>query len=390
MENINDYMPFSNDWNKERLEKLKELMPDLFTNEGKINTNEFKKLVDSESISETERYEFRWFGKSNAKREAFTPTDATLIYDEARSVNPTESDNLIIEGENLNVLKLLSNSYREKVKCIYIDPPYNTGKDFVYSDKFNQDKKEYWEDAEVTENGYKIDTNTEIDGRFHSNWLNMMYSRLLIARQLLREDGVIFISIDDNEVHHLRKLCDEVFGEENFLGQVSRLTGTPTGQGTKGLVSELDYIIIYSKSNEGDFNGIEFDDDDKQIYNQSDEKGQYLTRPLRKTGGEDKRDDRPSMYYSVVSPNKKDVYPIGPGGYESRWRCSLDKYKGLEAQGMIEWKEINENDTLVWKPYLKFYLEGRLKQPSDLWKNMDGNKKASIDLKKLLDEIPMS
>ncbi len=383
-------MPFSNDWNKERLEKLKELMPDLFTNEGKINTNEFKKLVDSESISETERYEFRWFGKSNAKREAFTPTDATLIYDEARSVNPTESDNLIIEGENLNVLKLLSNSYREKVKCIYIDPPYNTGKDFVYSDKFNQDKKEYWEDAEVTENGYKIDTNTETDGRFHSNWLNMMYSRLLIARQLLREDGVIFISIDDNEVHHLRKLCDEVFGEENFLGQVSRLTGTPTGQGTKGLVSELDYIIIYSKSNEGDFNGIEFDDDDKQIYNQSDEKGQYLTRPLRKTGGEDKRDDRPSMYYSVVSPNKKDVYPIGPGGYESRWRCSLDKYKGLEAQGMIEWKEINENDTLVWKPYLKFYLEGRLKQPSDLWKNMDGNKKASIDLKKLLDEIPMS
>ena len=285
MENINDYMPFSNDWNKERLEKLKELMPDLFTNEGKINTNEFKKLVDSESISETERYEFRWFGKSNAKREAFTPTDATLIYDEARSVNPTESDNLIIEGENLNVLKLLSNSYREKVKCIYIDPPYNTGKDFVYSDKFNQDKKEYWEDAEVTENGYKIDTNTETDGRFHSNWLNMMYSRLLIARQLLREDGVIFISIDDNEVHHLRKLCDEVFGEENFLGQVSRLTGTPTGQGTKGLVSELDYIIIYSKSNEGDFNGIEFDDDDKQIYNQSDEKGQYLTRPLRKTGG---------------------------------------------------------------------------------------------------------
>ena len=390
MENINDYMPFSNDWNKERLEKLKELMPDLFTNEGKINTNEFKKLVDSESISETERYEFRWFGKSNAKREAFTPTDATLIYDEARSVNPTESDNLIIEGENLNVHKLLSNSYREKVKCIYIDPPYNTGKDFVYSDKFNQDKKEYWEDAEVTENGYKIDTNTETDGRFHSNWLNMMYSRLLIARQLLREDGVIFISIDDNEVHHLRKLCDEVFGEENFLGQVSRLTGTPTGQGTKGLVSELDYIIIYSKSNEGDFNGIEFDDDDKQIYNQSDEKGQYLTRPLRKTGGEDKRDDRPSMYYSVVSPNKKDVYPIGPGGYESRWRCSLDKYKGLEAQGMIEWKEINENDTLVWKPYLKFYLEGRLKQPSDLWKNMDGNKKASIDLKKLLDEIPMS
>ena len=245
MENINDYMPLSNDWNKERLGKLKELMPDLFTNEGKLNTNEFKKIVDSESISETERYEFRWFGKSKAKREAFTPTDATLIYDEARSVNPTESENLIIEGENLNVLKLLSNSYREKVKCIYIDPPYNTGNDFVYSDKFNQNKKEYWEDAEVTENGYKIDTNTETDGRFHSNWLNMMYSRLLIARQLLRQDGVIFISIDDNEVHHLRKLCDEVFGEGNFIECITWNKRIPKND--KGIGNIHEYIMIYVK-----------------------------------------------------------------------------------------------------------------------------------------------
>jgi len=400
------------DWNKERLEQLKQLMPDLFTNDGQLNINELKKVVDPKSVNETERYEFRWFGKSNAKREAFTPTNATLVYDEARSVipsklelkelkngqnteknsensaNPVNSgpDNFIIEGENLAVLKLLSQSYREQVKCIYIDPPYNTGKDFVYSDNFNQDRKEYWEDAEITENGYKIDTNAETDGRFHSNWLNMMYSRLLIARQLLKEDGVIFISIDDNEVHHLRKLCDDVFGEENFLGQVSRLTGTPTGQGTRGLVSELDYVVIYSKSDEGDFNGVEFDEEDKQIYNQTDEKGQYLTRPLRKTGGEDKREDRPSMYYPLTAPNNTEIYPVGPGGYESRWRCSLSKYKELEGDGMIEWKEINEDESLVWKPYLKFYLEGRLKQPSDLWKNMDGNKKASIDLKKLLEE----
>lgn len=374
----------SHDWNKERLEQLKRLMPDLFTNDGALNINELKKVIDYNSINETERYEFRWFGKSNAKREAFTPTDATLIYDEARSVNPTESENLIIEGENLAVLKLLSQSYREQIKCIYIDPPYNTGNDFVYSDKFNQDRKEYWEDAEITEHGYKIDSNIETDGRFHSNWLNMMYSRLLIARQLLHEDGMIFISIDDNEVHHLRKLCDEVFGEENFLGQVSRLTGTPTGQGTRGLVSELDYIIIYSKTDQGDFNGVDFDDNDKQIYNQSDQRGQYLTRPLRKTGGEDKREDRPSMYFPLMAPNNTEVFPIGPGGYESRWRCSLSKYKEFENDGMIEWKESKENELTVWKPYLKFYLEGRLKQPSDLWKNIDGNKKASIDLKNLL------
>jgi len=236
----------SHDWNKERLEQLKQLMPDLFTNEGKLNLNELKKVVEPDSVSETERYEFRWFGKSKAKREAFTPTDATLVYDEERSVNPDNSENLIVEGENLQVLKLLSNSYREQVKCIYIDPPYNTGKDFVYSDNFNQDRKEYWEDAEMTENGFKVDSNTETDGRFHSNWLNMMYSRLLIARQLLREDGVIFISIDDNEVHHLRKLCDEVFGEENFMAQFSwRTDGNFDNQAKFKNVHE--YILTYAK-----------------------------------------------------------------------------------------------------------------------------------------------
>jgi adenine-specific DNA-methyltransferase len=217
METIKDYMPLSTDWNNERLQILKQQFPDWFTSEGNLNIDEVKKAVNPDSVSETERYEFRWFGKSQAKRNAFTPSNATLVYDENRSVNPTESENIIIEGENLEVLKLLSGSYREKIKCIYIDPPYNTGKDFVYSDNFTQDKKGYWEDAEVIENGVKIDTNAETDGRYHSNWLNMMYSRLLISRQLLKEDGVIFISIDDNEVHHLGKLCNEVFGEENFV-----------------------------------------------------------------------------------------------------------------------------------------------------------------------------
>ena len=220
METVNDYMPLSNDWNNERLQTLKQMFPDWFTSEGSLNIDEVKKAVNPDSVNETERYEFRWFGKSQAKRNAFTPSNATLVFDEERSVNPETSENLIIEGENLEVLKLLSGSYREKIKCIYIDPPYNTGNDFVYKDNFTQDKKEYWEEAEYVENGIKIDTNVESDGRFHSKWLDMMYSRLLIARQLLRNDGVIFISIDDNEVHNLRKLCDEVFGVENFVGQM--------------------------------------------------------------------------------------------------------------------------------------------------------------------------
>ena len=245
MEDINQYMPLSNDWNKERLETLKTMFPDLFTSEGKLNADEFKKLIDPQSINETERYEFRWFGKSQAKRNAFTPSNATLVYDEKRSVNPEAAENLIIEGENLEVLKLLSGAYREKVKCIYIDPPYNKDKDFVYQDTWKQDVKAYWEDAEYTEQGVKIDTNSESDGRYHSNWLNMMYSRLLVARSLLTTDGVIFISIDNNEIHHLRKLCDEVFGEENFIECITWNKRIPKND--KGIGNIHEYILIYVK-----------------------------------------------------------------------------------------------------------------------------------------------
>lgn len=241
-------MPLTPDWNKERLETLKSLFPDLFTVEGKLNTDELKKLIDPQSINETERYEFRWFGKSQAKRNAFTPSNATLVFDEKRSVNPDQAENLIIEGENLEVLKLLSSSYREKVKCIYIDPPYNTGKDFVYSDNFTQDKRAYWEDAGITEEGVKIDTNTETDGRYHSNWLNMMYSRLLVARQLLKPDGVIFISIDDDEVHHLRKLCDEIFGEDSFIACLTWEKGRKNDSRFFSIGHE--YIMVYAKEKE--------------------------------------------------------------------------------------------------------------------------------------------
>nr|WP_294789778.1 site-specific DNA-methyltransferase [uncultured Mucilaginibacter sp.] len=245
MESINDYMPLTGDWNRERLEKLKQLFPDLFTNEGQLNIDELKKVIDGQSVTETERFEFRWYGKSAAKRNAFTPSNATLQFDEKRSVNPSNSENLIIEGENLEVLKLLSSAYYNKIKCIYIDPPYNTGGDFVYKDDFGEDKKPYWEQTEVTENGVKIDTNSETNGRYHSNWLNMMFSRLLIARQLLKDDGVIFISIDDNEVHNLRKLCEEVFGEENFIGVFIWAGGRKND--SKFISISHEYILVFAK-----------------------------------------------------------------------------------------------------------------------------------------------
>jgi adenine-specific DNA-methyltransferase len=176
------------DLNKERLAKLKELFPDLFTAEGRLNADELRKLIDPGLVSETERFEFKWYGKSEAKRTAFTPSRAALLYDKDRSVNPDDAEgNMIIEGENLEVLKCLLAAYRERVKCIYIDPPYNTGKDFVYSDLWDESREDYWEHIGVTSSGVKVDTNTESSGRFHSNWLDMMYSRILAHATCLQK-----------------------------------------------------------------------------------------------------------------------------------------------------------------------------------------------------------
>ncbi|MDI9357624.1 MAG: DNA methyltransferase [Phycisphaerales bacterium] len=350
MENINDLMPLSKDWNKERLTQLKNLFPDLFTNEGKLNIEELKKVVDPASVSETERYEFRWFGKSAAKRNAYTPSNATLMYDEKRSINPNENENLIIEGENLEVLKLLSESYREKIKCIYIDPPYNTGKDFVYSDNYTQDKKAYWEENGVFKDGLKIDTNSESDGRYHSNWLNMMYSRLLISRQLLKADGVIFISIDDNEVHHLRKLCDEVFGEENFIAEIP-WKGKGGGADNNFLMVAHEYIIFYAKSKE--YFEVGEETKENEVFSKYDEikKRNYKTQLARKWGANSKRTDRPNLYYPVLSPDNIEIYPILPSGEEGCWRWSKEKMKREMSDGNIEFVKDGDNCIIYEKIY---------------------------------------
>ena len=246
MDELNDLMPISPDHNRERLDTLKELFPDLFTNEGKLNPDELKKLVSGDLVSETERYEFRWQGKSTSKRTAFTPSRAALVYDPARSVNPDKAGgNMIIEGENLETLKLLTCAYRERIKCIYIDPPYNTGKDFVYADNFAKDKKAYWEETGATEEGVKVDTNTDTSGRYHSDWLSMMHSRLLVARQLLRDVGVVLVSIDDNEFTNLKRLMDEVFGEENFVAAVVWEKGRKND--AKLFSSGHEYVVVYAR-----------------------------------------------------------------------------------------------------------------------------------------------
>lgn len=373
--------------------KLAELFPNCIT-EARDAKGKLKQTVDfdllrqelSSSIVEgpQERYQLNWPGKREALLTANAPIAKTLRPCREDSVNFETTQNLFIEGDNLEALKLLQEVYLNKVSLIYIDPPYNTGGDFIYEDDFAEDVDTYlYRSNQRSEIGDRMIANPESNGRIHSDWLSMIYSRLRLARSLLRDDGLIFISIDDNEQANLQKVCDEIFGESNFRGKVSRATGTPSGQGHGILVNEVDFILIYSKSEEATLYGLPFTADDQKIYDQQDKFGRYLTRTLRKTGGEDRREDRPTMYYGVEAPDGEKVFPIGPGGYESRWRCGPKSYEELKSNNLIEWKQVVESGVQVWKPYQKFYLEGRLKQPSNLWQNIEGNKKASIDIKGL-------
>ncbi len=359
--------------------KLKELFPEAFT-EGKIDFDVIKEVLGSYVDDRDERYSFTWNGKSKARMIAQTPSTGTLRPCPEESVDWGNTRNLFIEGDNLEVLKLLQKSYHKKVKMIYIDPPYNTGHDFVYKDDFRDNIRNYKEiTGQLDGEGRNLSSNPETSGRYHTDWLNMMYPRLKLARNLMQDDGVIFISIDDNEVSNLRKMCDEIFGEENCRGIVSRPTGTPSGQGYDILVNEIDYVLVYAKSPDAALIGLPFSKNDEKIYDQEDQWGKYLTRSLRKTGGEDRKEDRPTMYYAIKDPDGNSVYPVGPTGYDSRWRCGEDSYRKLIAENKIEWKKIDEG----WKPYQKFYLEGRLKQPSNLWQGIEGNKKGSLTVKNL-------
>ena len=340
-----------------------------------------------------ERYQFTWPDKKKAMLAANAPITATLRPVVADSVGRDgtpggfDSENLYIEGDNLEVLKLLQETYLGKVKMIYIDPPYNTGNDFVYEDDFAQSTGEYMENSgQYDEAGNRMVTNTESNGRFHTDWLNMIYPRLRLAKDLLAEDGLLFISIDENELSNLKKICDDVFGEENFLTCVTRATGTPTGGGFDGLVNEVDYMLIYSKNvHSAHITGLPMSEEDAKIYDQEDERGRYLIRPLRRTGGEDRREDRPTMYFPIEAPDGTLVYPIGPTGYESRWICSPDTAKRMAEAGLLAWRKTKKQGNDVWQVYQKFYLEDRTKAPGNLWNDVEGNKKATRDIRTLFE-----
>jgi adenine-specific DNA-methyltransferase len=369
-----------------RLELLR-LFPEIRTEGGQLDFDRLKLALGEAVDAGKERYGMNWPGKADCFRTIQAPSLGTLLPCTEESANFDTTENLIIEGDNLEVLKLLQKSYLGKVKMIYIDPPYNTGNDFIYPDNYTESLQTYQEyTGQIDAEGKKFGTNTDADGRFHSKWLNMMYPRLYLAKNLLREDGVIFVSIDDAELENAKRLLNELFGENSFLGQVVRATGTTTGQDAGGFGKSFDYVLCYSPDTDFSLSGIPLDESDERRFSEEDKRGKYSTLQLRKTGNADRRGDRPSMYYPVTAPNGEAVYPIGPGGYESRWRFGPETYKEYVADDLVVWKQVDRDGQLCWQPYVKYYLEGRTKRPSPLWDDIDGNKKASHEVKELLGE----
>jgi adenine-specific DNA-methyltransferase len=232
------------------IERLRELFPEAFKEDG-VDFEVLKQLLGGQVNEREEKYGLNWHGKRRARQLALAASSGTLRPEPEESVEWDATQHLILEGDNLEVLRLLQKGYAGKVKLIYIDPPYNTGKDFVYPDDFRDSIRNYQEiTGQVGEGGQRISSNTEASGRFHTDWLNMMYPRLKLARSLLRSDGAIFISIDDHEVHNLRVVLDEVFGEENFIGQAIWQKKYSPQNDAKGLSELHEYIVVYARSAE--------------------------------------------------------------------------------------------------------------------------------------------
>ncbi|MBD8106850.1 MULTISPECIES: site-specific DNA-methyltransferase [Enterobacterales] len=231
---------------EDNISKLKPLFPEAF-NEGSIDFDVLKQLLGVNVDEKEERYGLNWHGKRQARQLALIPSRGTLRPCKDESVDWDNTQNIMIEGDNLEVLKLLQKSYAGKVKLIYIDPPYNTGKDFVYPDNFQDNMKNYLEITGQTEDGARLSTNTETSGRYHTDWLNMMYPRLKLARNLLSEDGVIFISIDDSEIENLKITCNDIFGEDNFISTISRLMKTGGAKGNF-FTPNVEFILVYAKN----------------------------------------------------------------------------------------------------------------------------------------------
>ncbi len=302
----------------ERIEKLKQLFPECFI-EGKVDFEKLQRSLGQWIEPKKERFGLNWPGKAECLRVIQSPSVGTLLPMREESVNFDTTENLIIEGDNLEVLKLLQKSYFGKVKMIYIDPPYNTGHEFIYPDNYREGLQEYLKfSGEIDAEGYKLSANAETEGRYHSKWLSMMYPRLFLARNLLRDDGIIFVSIDDNEVHDLRQLMNEIFGEENLIAQFIWKSKSGGANDSKFVAVDHEYVMAYAKESAN----LKFNPDKNATvttnYNLKDEKGEYALDRLDKQS----LGYVQSLDFPIVGPDGQayTVFHKDPNNKVARWR----------------------------------------------------------------------
>lgn len=357
---------------EKNIDIIQKMFPEVMTEEEfngkverKIDFDKLRLLLGDDVSDREERYELRWNGKNDAIRFAQTPSNGTLRPDKESSKNWNDTENLYIEGDNLEVLKLLQKSYFGKIKMIYIDPPYNTGKDFVYKDDFKDKTKKYLEQT-----GQSAVVNTESNGRYHTDWLNMMYPRLKVARNLLKDDGVIFISIDDNEVHNLRKICDEIFGEDNFISNICHKNRDGVSN-DKIISSNHNHILFYAKNysiihSQRDEYGIKRTEEDFKNYNKDDfdGKGPYTLNPVTGPGGAMKG----NPYYEVL-------------GIKNYWRFGKERMEKMIKEGTV----VKINNNLYQKTY-KSNMMGKKKGATTWWDSVGTTASGSKEIKKLFNK----
>jgi len=344
----------------EQKAKLKSLFPEVF-NEDKIDFEKLKLTLGEEVDTGEERFGLNWAGKSECYKVIQDPSIATLKPCKDESVNWDSTENLFIEGDNLEVLKLLQRSYYGKIKMIYIDPPYNTGKEFIYPDNYKENLDTYLAyTGQTDENGRKFSTNSETDGRFHSKWLSMMYPRLFLARNLLKDDGVIFVSIDDNEVDNLKKLCNEIFGEENFITDIIWEKRFTRNNDAKLISSVIDHNLFYRKSDAVDIIREPRTEKANSIYSNpdNDPRGDWTSVSYI---SQRTKEQRPNLSYEMVNPiTKKIVF------HEvNAWKYSKEQYDIHVKENRLYWGATGENTYPRLKRFLSELKDGMV--PVNLW-----------------------
>jgi adenine-specific DNA-methyltransferase len=336
----------SMDVTDEKRHELLRLFPEVRTEGGKIDFDRLRLALGETIDGGRERYGMTWPGKADCFRTIQTPSIGTLLPNREESVNFDTTENLIIEGDNLEVLKLLQKSYLGKIKMIYIDPPYNTGNDFIYPDNYSESLQTYLEyTGQVDDEGRKFGTNTETDGRFHSKWMNMMYPRIYLARNLLCEDGVIFVSIDDREAINLRRVMDDVFGEENFVEQIIWKNKYNAGALTTGFSNIHEYIVCFSRTPIKNIS-TSLDEDSIAEYKGKDSKyaarGGFVTQPLATAS----KDDRPNLVYPIVIDGRE-IWP------DKQWIWSKDRVEEAISRDEVVVNESKGKISVRVKQYLR-------------------------------------